>query len=157
MYTNVYRDSGNRFQLTAQPDIPALNWTFTTEKRAQWLEGVAQEFENVPKDASVLFVNSVPSLYYVLNYPPSVEHPWLFLLSVEEVDFRLNKMVENQKLPDVVFFPKFNPRSPAWPEKTLFNRESIPIKIDHVRNFLTSNGYYMHADASTYEMWKNKK
>ncbi len=152
VYTNVYRDSPNRFQLIHEPDLPALRWTFTTRERAEWVENVVTVFERFPPDAEVFFVNASPGLYYVLNRPPVVGSSWFFIPSAEVVTRNLERVVQSGDLPDVVFIPNFKARSQTWPDETpISERYAVRLKI--LDNILLSPGAYTDiSDDPTYRL-----
>lgn len=153
IYTNVYRDSPNRLNLVHEPNLRALQWTFTTKERALWLEEIAEEFAGISRDVDVFFVNASPSLYYVMNRAPVVGNSWFFLPSVEEVKQNLKNGIEAQVYPDIVLVPTFNTLSQTWPnDKPIIDKYST--RIDIIKNvLLLPAGYHNVTTDPTYEFW----
>jgi hypothetical protein len=107
-----YRDLP-RTHLTQSTMIPKLKGVISNKSKIDALESIYVFKEKFLKNEKIaLIYPSAPLLYYILNFKPFLENPWINLYPEKVLRTLLYKTSEK---PDVVIRLKQNPRRATWP------------------------------------------
>ena len=110
---HIYRDIGDRRQLTVMPSHPTLWGIFTTKDRALSLDDVLFEIDRrTHSGESVQIIVTAPTLYYLTETRPTISVLWLGGWDAP----KLKELYQRQNgLPKLVVGTLQSPRAVDWP------------------------------------------
>jgi len=151
-FSNIYRDSPNRFELVHSFKTENLKFIFSTKERVNAIDEVIKEIKkHVKPNDEVLFENNIPLLYYLTETKPLTSNSWsLNLLSEDSFKSELKDIFINRP-PKIIVIAKGSPRRDnEWPK----NVDKIGV---HERNINKLNYLYTMVNLFNYRLdWENE-
>jgi len=145
-FYNPYRDSFNRFQLTAPLHHPNLQYVYTTVDRAASVNELLEQINKITTPGeSILAYNNIPMIHYLTRTIPFLDNPWPDILSPEDIIEKTNRAKTTDNYPRVVIRTITNTRNRFWgtvPYNQLSSPQMTP-QLLLLNQFIVEKGYLL--------------
>lgn len=157
-YQGIYRDSKDRFLLKNGFNTKNIVLVLSTKERTEAIDDVITEVKGgTSKEDEVLYLNSIPLLYYLTETKCLTRNPWTLHLESEEYFKQEINSIMKSSPPEIVVIAKGSTRwDPDWPK----NIDEIEImekdkgKLNYLYTILRKNGYSIYWENAGFEIHK---
>lgn len=134
-FTNVYRDDQNRLDLNTRFTDPTLSGIYSTPERVKVVDELLLEIRRYSDIGdTVLIVNDVPMFYYLTETNPALGNSWIFLLPLDKIKHKQQRVEVEGELPIIFVYSKINTENRRWPTGNTNESEDDFHKLEYFKD-----------------------